>query len=106
MPEEAPKTCESCGVVPRPFDSVVYGSYGSSSRLLYGHCFNLEAARRGGLVDFEHVDFSPLTMSDAILEALRVDDALVAQCMLATRLVAAKPEETTNHRNGSSAKGS
>ena len=45
---------------------------------------------------------------DAILAALRVDDALVAQFMLATRLVAAKPEEATNHSNGngSSAKGS
>ena len=30
-----------------------------------GRCFNLEAARRGGLVDFEHIDFEPLTMSDA-----------------------------------------
>jgi len=65
MLEKPPKPCESCGVVPRPFDSVVYGSYGSPSRLLCGRCFNLEAARRGGLVDFEHVDFSPLTMSDA-----------------------------------------
>ena len=43
---------------------------------------------------------------DAILEALRIDDSLVAQCMLATRLVAAKPEEVTNHSKGSSAKGS
>ena len=43
---------------------------------------------------------------DAILEALPVDDALVAQCMLATWLVAAKPEDATNHSSGSSAKGS
>jgi len=43
---------------------------------------------------------------DAILEALLVYDALVAQCMLATWLVAAKPEDATNHSSGSSAKGS
>ena len=65
MPDEIPNTCESCGVVPRPVDSVLYGSYGGPSRLLCGRRFNLEAARRGGLVDFEHVDFEPLTMSDA-----------------------------------------
>ena len=65
MPANAPTSCESCGVVPRPFDTVLYGSHGGPSRLLCGRCFNLEAARRGGLVDFEHVDFEPLTMSDA-----------------------------------------
>jgi len=43
---------------------------------------------------------------DAILAALRVDDALVAQFMLATRLVAAKPEQAPNRSNGSSANGS
>lgn len=56
--------CESCGVAPRPFDSVNYGSYGGPSRLLCGRCFNLEVANRNGLVDFEHIDFEPLTMSD------------------------------------------
>jgi hypothetical protein len=65
MPAKTPNTCESCGGVPRPFDTVLYGSYGEPSRLLCGRCFNLEAARRGGLVDFEHIDFEPLTMSDA-----------------------------------------
>lgn len=66
MPEKTPNSCESCGVAPRPFDSVLYGSSdGGPSRLLCGRCFNLEAARRGGLVDFEHIDFEPLTMSDA-----------------------------------------
>jgi hypothetical protein len=58
-------SCESSGVAPRPFDSVLYGSSGGPSRQLCGRCFNLEAARRGGLVDFEHIDFEPLTMSDA-----------------------------------------
>jgi hypothetical protein len=61
MPEMTPSCCESCGVAPRPFDSVLYGSYGGPSRLLCGRCFNLEAARRGGLVDFEHVEFEPLS---------------------------------------------
>lgn len=65
MPEETADTCESCGVVPRPFDSVHYGSCGGHSRLLCGRCFNLEVAGRSGLVDFEHVDFEPLPMSDA-----------------------------------------
>ena len=65
MPDFASKTCDTCGVVPRPFDSVHYGSHGSAYRLLCSRCFNLEVARRGGLVDFEHVDFEPLTMSDA-----------------------------------------
>lgn len=65
MPEKTPNACESCGVAPRPFDSVIYGSEGAPSRLLCGRCFNLEAARCGGLVDFEHIDFEPLTMSDA-----------------------------------------
>lgn len=65
MPEKIPNTCDSCGVVPRLFDSVQYGSEGGPSRLLCGRCFNLEVARRNGLVEFEHVDFEPLTMSDA-----------------------------------------
>ena len=65
MPEKTSNACESCGVAPRPFDSVLYGSEDGPSRLLCGRCFNLEAARRGGLVDFEHIDFEPLTMSDA-----------------------------------------
>ena len=65
MPEKTSTPCKSCGVVPRPFDSVLYGSDGGPSRLLCGRCFNLEAASRGGLVDFEHVDFESLTMSDA-----------------------------------------
>ena len=63
MSEKTPNACETCGVAPRPFDSVLYGSDGGPSRLLCGRCFNLEAARRGGLVDFEHIDFEPLTMS-------------------------------------------
>jgi len=67
MPETTPNSCDSCGVAPRPFDSVFYGSSdGGPSLLLCGRCFNLEAARLGGLVDFEHVDFQPLTMSDAL----------------------------------------
>ena len=65
MPEKTSNACESCGVAPRPFDSVLYGSDRGPSRLLCGRCFNLEAARRGGLVDFEHIDFEALTMSDA-----------------------------------------
>ena len=65
MPEKTSNACESCGVAPRPFDSVNYGSEGTPSRLLCGRCFNLEVARLGGLVDFEHIDFEPLTMSDA-----------------------------------------
>jgi hypothetical protein len=65
MPEKTPNACESRGAEPRPFDSVLYGSEGGPSRLLCGRCFNLEAARRGGLVDFEHIDFEPLSMSDA-----------------------------------------
>ena len=65
MPEKTPNACETCGVAPRPFDSVNYGGEGTPSRLLCGRCFNLEVARLGGLVDFEHIDFEPLTMSDA-----------------------------------------
>jgi hypothetical protein len=65
MPDTTPNSCASCGVAPRPFDSVFYGSYGGPSRLLCGRCFNLEVARRGGLVNFEHIDFEPLTMRDA-----------------------------------------
>jgi hypothetical protein len=65
-PESPPSCSESCGIVwaPRPFDSVLYGTYGGPSRLLCGRCFNLEVARRGGLVDFEHIEIEPLTMSD------------------------------------------
>lgn len=32
MPEQTPSCCESCGVAPRPFDSVRYGSYGGPDR--------------------------------------------------------------------------
>lgn len=65
MPEVAPTCCATCGVEPRPFDSVHYGSSGETSRLLCGRCFNLEVARMGGLDDFEHIDFEPVTMRDA-----------------------------------------
>ena len=40
MPEKTSNACESCGVAPRPFDSVLYGSDGGPSRLLCGRCFN------------------------------------------------------------------
>jgi hypothetical protein len=66
MPQTTPQFCASCGVAPRPFDSVVYGDFGGPTRLLCGRCFNLEAARLGGLVDFEHIEFEPMIMSDAL----------------------------------------
>ncbi len=64
MPESPTENCASCGVVPRPYDSIVYGSSDGPSRLLCGRCFNLEVAHRSGLIDFEHIDFEPVTMSD------------------------------------------
>ncbi len=65
MPEQSHDRCATCGVAPRPFDSVHYGGEGVPSRLLCGRCFNLELAESGGLDDFEHIDFEPVTMSDA-----------------------------------------
>ena len=65
MPDQAHDCCATCGVTPRPFDSVHYGSEAGPSRLLCGRCFNLEVAELGGMFDFEHIDFEPQTMTDA-----------------------------------------
>ena len=64
MPDQAHDCCATCGVTPRPFDSIRYGGEGMPSRLLCGRCFNLEIADLGGLDDFQHIDFEPLTMTD------------------------------------------
>jgi hypothetical protein len=61
----APLTCESCRQPIAVFDGIRYGSIERGYRQLCSRCFNQEVARAGGL-DFEHVQFEPLEMRDAL----------------------------------------
>ena len=63
---EAARTlrCETCARRVAGFESVHYGSMGSGYRDLCNRCFNEEVARVGR-IEFSHVQFEPLDMSDA-----------------------------------------
>jgi len=58
-------TCETCRQPIAVFDGISYGSIERGYRQLCSRCFNQEVARAGGL-DFEHVQFEPLEMQDAL----------------------------------------
>jgi hypothetical protein len=62
--------CHTCGEATVPYDTVHYGSIETGYRDLCSRCFNVEVARIGGL-DFQHVHFEPVEMSDAAGRAHR-----------------------------------
>lgn len=59
------RTCESCGKPTEPHQSVSLGSMDEGYRHLCLACYNASIAEYAG-IDFEHVDFEPLTLSDAV----------------------------------------
>lgn len=56
--------CHTCHEPIASYDSVRYGSADTGYRDLCSRCFNEEVARAGGL-DFEHIQFDPVEMTDA-----------------------------------------
>ena len=56
--------CHTCGRAIAGFESVHYGSMEGGYRDLCNRCFNEEVAETGG-IDFSHVQFEPLEISDA-----------------------------------------
>jgi hypothetical protein len=58
-------SCEACGQATHAHDIVNYGSIDSGYRKLCGRCFNTDVAERAGLLNFEHICFEPVAMSDA-----------------------------------------
>lgn len=56
--------CHACGQPIAGYDSVRFGSMELGYRDLCGRCFNEEVARTRGL-EFEHVQFEPVEMTDA-----------------------------------------
>lgn len=59
--------CDACHQEIAVCDGVQYGSTATGYRLLCSRCFNEEVAASGGL-DFQHVQFQPLEMRDAVGE--------------------------------------
>jgi len=57
-------TCDGCGNSLPPFGSVSLGSIEKGYRHLCLRCYNAVIAEHAG-IDFEHVDFQPVTVADA-----------------------------------------
>jgi len=57
-------TCDGCGNSLPPFGSVSLGSIEKGYRHLCLRCYNAVIAEHSG-IDFEHVDFQPVTVADA-----------------------------------------
>ena len=55
--------CHTCGEPIAGYDSVHYGSVKGGHRDLCSRCFNEEVARAGG-VEFQHIHFDPVEMTD------------------------------------------
>ena len=56
--------CHTCRRAIAGFESVHYGSIDGGYRDLCNRCFNVEVAETGG-IDFAHVQFEPIELSDA-----------------------------------------
>ena len=56
--------CHTCRTPIAGYDSVHYGSIEGGYRDLCSRCFNVEVAAMGE-IDFEHVEFAPVDMTDA-----------------------------------------
>ena len=63
--------CHTCGRAIAGFESLHYGSIEGGYRDLCNRCFNQEVAAAGE-IDFSHVQFEPLEMSDATGETHRL----------------------------------
>lgn len=65
-PAEPARTerCHTCGRLMAGFESVRYGSIQGGYRDLCNRCFNEEVAKSGG-IDFTHVQFEPIEITDA-----------------------------------------
>jgi hypothetical protein len=61
---ESQNQCHTCGKTMAGYDSVHYGSVDTGYRDLCSRCFNEEVARTGGL-DFQHIQFDPVALTDA-----------------------------------------
>src|SRR5262249_51077225 len=62
--QSVPYTCDTCRQPIAVCDGISYGSIEHGYRQLCSRCFNEEIARTDR-IDFQHVDFQPLEMSDA-----------------------------------------
>ena len=56
--------CNTCRAAVADYNAVHFGSLGTGYRNLCSRCFNEEVARTRKL-EFEHIDFEPVDMSDA-----------------------------------------
>jgi hypothetical protein len=56
--------CDRCGQLTPAYNVVNYGSADQASKELCGQCFNAEAARLGGLIEFEDAKFEPVSLVD------------------------------------------
>lgn len=65
-----PSVCHTCHNAVAGYETVHYGSPEAGYRDLCSRCFNEEVARLGGL-NFEHVEFEPVEMMDAVGERHR-----------------------------------
>ncbi|MEW6668586.1 MAG: hypothetical protein AB1512_25520 [Thermodesulfobacteriota bacterium] len=63
MTEDIHSRCESCGRLVRSFDTIRLSSEDGKATLLCSKCYNEFAAKNAGL-DFQHVDFEPITLHD------------------------------------------
>lgn len=59
------RTCEFCGKPTEPHQSVNLGSMDEGYKHLCLACYNASIAEYAG-IDFEHVDFEPLILGDAV----------------------------------------
>ncbi len=62
--------CHTCSAPIAGYDSVSFGSMETGYRELCSRCFNEEVAERGE-IDFQHVNFEPIDMTDATGKAHR-----------------------------------
>jgi hypothetical protein len=56
--------CDNCGQLTPAYNVVNYGSADQGYKQLCGQCFNQEAARLDGLVDFQDARFEPVSLVD------------------------------------------
>jgi hypothetical protein len=63
-PPKHQNCCDGCGRAAQDCDIISYGSVEKGYRELCTRCFNTEVAESDGLIEFEHVDFTPIDLTD------------------------------------------
>jgi len=63
-PPKHKSRCHGCGRAVPGYDIIRYGSIEKGYRELCTRCFNTEVAESDGLIEFEHIDFSPIDLTD------------------------------------------